>query len=50
VIDINKKYKTRNGQKVRIYATDGAEDYPIHGAIKQALDGKIGCGLKMEIL
>jgi len=34
MIDINKKYKTREGQKVRIYATDGAGDYPIHGAIK----------------
>lgn len=34
MIDINKKYKTRNGCEVRIYATDGGGKYPIHGAIK----------------
>jgi len=34
MIDINKKYTTRDGQKVRIYATDGAEKHIIHGAIK----------------
>jgi len=34
MIDINKEYKTRNNLRVRIYATDGAGDSPIHGAIK----------------
>lgn len=32
MIDINKKYRTRDGREVRIYATDGHE-YPIHGAV-----------------
>jgi hypothetical protein len=31
-IDINKKYKTKNGFEVRIYATDGAEPHSVHGA------------------
>jgi hypothetical protein len=33
-IDITKKYTTRNGLPVRIYAGDGAGGHPIHGAIK----------------
>jgi hypothetical protein len=33
MIDKNKTYKTRRGHAVRIYATDGEEDYPVHGAI-----------------
>jgi predicted DNA-binding protein with PD1-like motif len=32
-IDINKKYRTRDGHEVRIYATDGMGLYPVHGAI-----------------
>jgi len=32
MIDINKKYRTRNGREVRIYATDGAK-VKVHGAI-----------------
>jgi len=32
-IDINKKYRTKNGFAVRIYATDGAGTYSVHGAI-----------------
>ena len=27
--------RTRGGQKARIYALDGGDDYPIHGAILQ---------------
>ena len=34
MIDINKKYQTRDGREVRIYATDGGDDFPVHGAIK----------------
>lgn len=34
MIDINKKYRTRDGREVRIYATDGGGYRPIHGAIK----------------
>jgi len=32
MIDINKKYRTRDGREVRIYATDGANG-KVHGAI-----------------
>jgi hypothetical protein len=38
MIDINKKYKPRNGKEVRIYATDGNINQKIHGAIN--IDGK----------
>jgi hypothetical protein len=34
MIDIKKKYCTRDGREVRIYATDGADKYPVHGSIK----------------
>jgi hypothetical protein len=33
MIDINKKYRTRDGREVRIYATDGTPFKTIHGAI-----------------
>ena len=36
-IDINKKYRTRNGREVRIYATDAGGQWPIHGAVKYDL-------------
>lgn len=32
MIDPTKEYRTRAGRKVRIYATDAGERYPIHGA------------------
>jgi len=32
MIDKNKKYRTRDGREVRIYATDGRGDWPVHGA------------------
>jgi hypothetical protein len=34
VIDIDKKYRTRDGREVRIYALDGGGNYPVHGAFK----------------
>jgi hypothetical protein len=34
VIEMGKQYRTRDGREVRIYATDGCWDYPIHDAIK----------------
>ena len=34
MIDINKKYRTRDGREVRIYATDGMDNQSIHGAVK----------------
>ena len=34
MIDINKKYRTRDGREVRIYATDGTDNQNIHGAVK----------------
>ena len=35
MIDINKKYQTRDGREVRIYATDGGGRNPVHGSIKE---------------
>ena len=32
MIDIKKTYRTRNGRKVRIYATDGLPPHSVHGA------------------
>jgi len=37
-IDINKNYRTRAGQEVRIYAVDGGVDWPVHGAMKNGRD------------
>jgi hypothetical protein len=31
---MDKKYQTRDGREVRIYATDGHPDEPVHGAFK----------------
>jgi len=36
-IDINKKYRTRDGREVRIYAVNGGGHWPIHGSIKDDL-------------
>ena len=42
MIDINKKYRTRDGREVRIYATDGIPPYEVHGSIKSTVsDGWI---------
>ena len=38
MIDINKKYRTRDGREVRIYATDGVGCCAVHGAVYQATD------------
>ena len=34
MISLDKKYTTRIGNTVRIYAIDGRGSYPIHGAVK----------------
>ena len=34
MIDINKKYTTRDGKEVRLYAVDGKASFPVHGAVK----------------
>jgi len=34
MIDPAKKYRTRDGREVRIYAVDGGGEYPVHGATK----------------
>jgi len=47
MIDQKKQYKTRDGREVRIYAVDGCDPYPIHGAIN--VDGKwIGSAWKSD--
>jgi hypothetical protein len=33
MIELGKKYQTRDGREVRIYAVDGGGVYPVHGAI-----------------
>lgn len=33
-IEVGKLYQTRDGERARIYATDGDHDYPIHGAVR----------------
>lgn len=33
MIDINKRYRTRDGREVRIYAVDGGGGMPVHGAV-----------------
>ena len=33
MIDIKKQYRTRDGREVRIYATDGGQEYCIHGSV-----------------
>lgn len=35
MIDKNKKYKTRDGKEVRIYATDSEGKFSVHGAVKE---------------
>ena len=42
-ISMDKKYRTRDGHEVRIYAVDGNRDFPIHGAIKFASGWKSSC-------
>lgn len=32
-VSMGKEYQTRDGEKVRIYCTDGGGKYPVHGAI-----------------
>jgi hypothetical protein len=34
LIDKDKTYRTRDGREVRIYATDGHPNEPVHGAFK----------------
>jgi hypothetical protein len=43
MISKDKTYRTRDGREVRIYATDGREYYPIHGAIGQDGGWQINC-------
>ena len=43
MIDINKKYRTRDGREVRIYALDGDEPRPVHGAFKSPTGWVVSC-------
>jgi hypothetical protein len=36
MIDLTKKYQTRSGLPVRIYAVDGGGTYPVHGSFLEA--------------
>jgi len=46
VINKDKKYQTREGLKVRIYAIDGYGYFPIHGAIKHKEKWRMECWTK----
>jgi len=46
MIDINKKYRTRDGREVRIYATDGQDEWPIHGATLKSFGWSSECWTK----
>lgn len=35
MIELGKKYRTRDGREVRIYAVDGGGIFPVHGSILQ---------------
>ena len=37
MIDKSKTYRTRDGREVRIYATDGHDEWPVHGAVKNEI-------------
>ena len=43
MIDINKKYRTRACAEVRIYAVDGDEPRPVHGAFKGPTGWVVSC-------
>lgn len=47
MIDKSKTYRTRDGHEVRIYATDGCPDLPVHGAVKLE-DGWEVCGWRSD--
>lgn len=36
MIDAKKKYRTRDGHKVRIYETMGVGDHPVYGAVRNS--------------
>lgn len=37
MIDINKKYRTRDGREVRIYATDGGSPCSVIGVVRSTV-------------
>lgn len=41
-IELGKKYRTRDGRGVRIYAVDGGGDRPVHGATLHPTEGWLG--------
>ena len=47
MISMDKKYRTRMGDEVRIYALDGGDIYPVHGAYKDPL-GWVSCSWRKE--
>ena len=47
MIDINKKYRTRIGDEVRIYAVDGNEPRPVHGAFRSQT-GWVSCCWQLD--
>jgi hypothetical protein len=42
-VEMGKKYKTRDGQDVRLYCTDAGGKYSVHGAINNGGDWVVVC-------
>lgn len=40
MISLDKKYRTKDGKEVRIYAVDGAGNRPVHGAVLYVYNNK----------
>ena len=47
MISMDKKYRTRDGREVRIYALDGGGTSPVHGAYKDPM-GWVSCSWMQE--
>jgi hypothetical protein len=47
MISMDKKYRTREGDEVRIYALDGGGTSPVHGAYKDPM-GWVSCSWMQE--
>ena len=41
MIDPKKQYRTRDGREVRIYAVDGDDEFPVHGAFRTKYGWKV---------
>lgn len=40
-IEVGKRYRTFSGKEVRVYATDGEGDFPVHGALLERIGWEV---------